>query len=139
MSAHFAPTARGGADNLGATRPEPEAGQCPAPSTSQGRKELLLRTERRLRRIGALQGAKAAPEGEEVGLGAEVAATPLEAAHGPSRTLGNQGVEVPATICARSNLQSGRLTAQQRPHKSQRLVVRGVHDISPFADRGDPG
>lgn len=74
-----------------------------------------------------------------MGSGSSEAAKPLEGFLGPSSTLGNQGVEVPATICARPNLRSGWLTAQQRAHKAQRLVVRGVDDIGPFPDRRDPG
>lgn len=78
--------ARGG-QHPGATRPRPEAGQCPAPAPSKPRRELPTRSKRRLCRKSALQGAKAAPKGKGVDLGAGVAATPLEAVLWPSRTL----------------------------------------------------
>lgn len=92
----------------------------------------------RLRRNDALRGAKAAPEGKGVGLGSVAAATPLDGFLGPSRALGNQWFEVPPTICARPNLRSGWLTAQQRPHETQCLVVNRVDYVGPFPHRRDP-
>ena len=79
MSSHFAPAARAGRQHLGASRPEPEAGQCPAPSSGTARREQLCSQWQRLRRRSALQGARAAPEGREVVRDSVPAASPLEA------------------------------------------------------------
>lgn len=138
MTAHFAPAARGGINTSGLLAPNPRQGSALHPA------QIKL-AESSFAASGSGYAAEAPCRAREQprkgGSGSGFGAGGYAAGglRGPSRTLGNQGIEVPATICARANLRSGWLTAQQRSHETKCLVVHRVDYVGPFPHRGDPG
>lgn len=83
-------------------------------------------------------GLESSPGREGSGSGLSAGGYAAGGLHGPSRTQGNQGVEVPAKIWARAKLRRRRSGTKDRSDDSQRLVMRRVHDIGPFPHQREP-